>query len=665
MYVVFSVTDPHAGMVSVGDNKAKSRDPLQRHGRQLGAYMRAAEHKKEEEEKGVDLDDPDLPDSISREQAKLLKKNARLLHFIASPLLFSSRLKASQTDKETFSYLSNTPNDAWFLLFKNRLFDKFLAYLRDPARGIGMSLKYKPRGLNLDVDPKNTLNADGNEALLCKETLGGGRILIGVLIQNSTFCVKLYGFDSDNRLRLFQECQNLKTQTHTNSFNYDCMVHAIYDSLVARRDGLEDDTLLPIHQCVQSIVKHYETVAEPPHTRCWIKHFTDFRYESQIKDLAYNIKADSLYEHILTAQESLGVFAIPSESRGKKSGEKKLLVLIPQESSTIRLTSGKEDLNLGLGDTNTSYKVAILISNIADAQTWEFGLSYYIILVSQFINSPVSTLIKDSSSHVRSGNESFTNKSESLTNKAESLKTESLKADSLTKGGESLTTISVASSPSSDLGSVDWLEHRSRVSSQIFHAPDAKQERYRKTKVAAEKELHELLKCAVNSYRRDALVQKVLKPSMSKVSISLEVSYHSFLKDDFTYHHLVELQDDELSFNKNLLEDRSIFRLLQNWHSTPRYKKLLEFLKTKANLLIIHDINAESEMSDIAILTKRTAISGKPDKVSIVVLKRTKVYGLDVFAILKNQEEKHDVDHIQFWERILTLISVYVWERLS
>ena len=630
----------------MGDTKVRSRDPLQRHGRQLGAYMRAAEHKKEEEEKGVDLDDPDLPNSITREQAKLLKQNARLLHFIASPLLFSSKLKSSQTDKETFSYLSNTPNDAWFLHFKNHLFDKFLAYLRDKDRGIGMTLKYSPQGLNKDVDPKNTLNADDNEALLCKETVGGGHILIGVLIQNSTFCVKLYGFDSDNRLRLFQECQNLKTQTHTNSFNYDRMVHAIYTSLLAHRDGRRDDYVIPVHQCVQSIVKHYNSVAEPPHTRSWIKYFTDLTYVSKVKDQAYNIKAESLHEHILQAQESLGVFAIPSESKAKKSEE--LLVLIPQDPPSNRLVPGREpqDVILNLGDINTCYKIAIIVSSITDGRPGEFGLSYYIILVNQFINSPPSTLNKEVASLVRSRAESVTKVNESL-----------LKANA------SLTTISMASSPSPETDGMD--EHRSRVSSQIFHAYDAKQERYRKAKVAVEKELQELLKCALNSYHRDALVQKLLRPSMSKVSIGLEVSYHSFLRDDFKYQHLLELQGDDLSFNKNLLEDRSIFKLLLNWNSTPRFKKLLEYLKTKVTLLVINDINAEGDRSDIAILSKRTAILGKADKVSIVVLKRTKSYGLDVFAVLKNQAEKNDRDHVQFWERILTLISVYVWERLS
>ena len=154
---------PGSGAVHTDPDHARARDPIVRHCNQLSAYMRAAERANEDQKNKVDLDDPELPPTISREQAKLLKKNARLLHFIASPLLFSTKLKSSAADKETFSYLSSSPNDtaleepAWFLHFKNQLFEKFIAYLRDPARGIRMTLKYQPRGLSREVDVSNTL----------------------------------------------------------------------------------------------------------------------------------------------------------------------------------------------------------------------------------------------------------------------------------------------------------------------------------------------------------------------------------------------------------------------------------------------------------------------------------------------------------------------------
>lgn len=620
-YYVHLYDHYHPGTVKVSRDTMVSRDPIKRHGSQLGAYMRAFEQKKEEEENKVDLDDPDLPNKITREQAKLLKKNARLIHYIASPLLFSSKLKSSQTDKETFSYVSNTTNDlsleepAWFLHFKNQLFDNFILYLKDPARGINMTLKYEPRGINKDVEPRNTLNNDDNEALLCKETVGGGRILLGVLIQNSTFCVKLYGFDSDNRLKVFQECSNLKTHTHTNSFNYDWMVRAILDSLTAHRDSIKIKQTLPIHHCVQSVVKHYETVAEPPHTQCWIKQFSDLVYVSQAKQMEYNINPDSLHDYIVQNRDTLGyvgsLFTIPAhDTKGKKGDEGRLLVLVP-------------------GDFQANFKMAIIVSELSYISTWEFGLSYYIVLVKEFNSTPPATLLKEPS-YIRTKNESLT--------------------------------ISLASSPGSDEG-LELMDSRTRLSSQIFGAHNAKQELYGRAKMVAELELRELLQCAQKSYHRDALIQKLLRPPPGRITISLEQSYHSFLKDDFTYYHLCELEG-ELSFNKNLLEERSaIYRLLQDWNHS-RFKKLLEFLKSKVDVLIIRDPNAESDKGEIGILTKRTAMPGKSDKISIVVVKRTKYFNLDVFAILKSQEECRDSDHIAFWERILSLICVYVWERL-
>ena len=608
----------HPGILAVEGNQVRSRDPLNRHASQLGMYMRAANQKKEEEEIKVDLDDPDLPNNISCEQAKLLKKNARLMHYIASPLLFSSKLTSSQTDRETFSYVSNMSNDitleepAWFLHFKNQLFDRFIAYLREPARGINMTLKYLPRGLNKDVEVINTLNYDDNEALLCKETVGGGRILLGVLIQNSTFCVKLYGFDYDNRLRLFQECSNLKGLTHTNSFNYNWMVQAIYDSLVAHQKDFRVIQRLPVHYCVQSIVKHYETVPEPPHIKCWMKHFTDFTYSTP------NINPDNLHDYIVKNQDSFGLFTIPSETNtgSKKPEESKLLVLIPQDMQE---------------DFQDNYKLAIIVSELtlSKVSAWEFGLSYYVILTSKQFDSPSSTLLKEQL-YLRSRNESLTG--------------------------------SVASSAGSEDG-LSLFDTRSRVNSQFFNTLN-KQESYQTAKLRAEKELRELLERSVRSYHRDGLIQKLLRPPTTKNTISLELSYHgsSILKDDFNYRHLKELMGS-LSFLKNLLEERSsIYKLLQDW-TYPRFKKLLEFLKGKVDMLVILD-DESSDKGEIGLLSKRTQVPGKPEKVSLVVMKRTKFFNLDVFAVLKDQDECRDIDHIQFWERILSLICVYVWERL-
>ena len=609
----------HPGVLSEVVEKSRSRDPLKRHASQLGMYMRAANQKKEDEDNKVDLDDPDLPNNISCEQAKLLKKNARLMHYIASPLLFSSKLKCSETDKETFSYVSKTTNDitleepAWFLHFKNQLFDKFIAYLRDPARGINMTLKYEPsRGLNKEVEVRNTLNYDDNEALLCKETAGGGRILLGVLIQNSTFCVKLYGFDSDNRLRLFQECNNLKAHTHTNSFNYDWMVQAIYESLVAHQKDVRVNQRLPVHYCVQSVVKHYETIPEPPHTRCWMKHFTDFTYATP------SINPDSLHAYIVQNQDSFGLFTIPSDTNSgdKRPEESKLLVLVPQDMQD---------------DFQNNMKLAIIVSELTLSKTsaWEFGLSYYVILNNPFNNSPSSTLLKEQL-FLRSRN-------------------------------ESLTELSVASST----GSEDFMfDTRSRVNSQFFNALNAKQELYQKEKLRAEDALRDLLQRSVKSYHRDLLIKKLLRPPTTKNTISLELSYgSSVFKDEFTFRHLKELMSDDLSFNKNLLEERSsIYKLLQEW-TYPRFKKLLEFLKGKVDMSIILD-DESSDKGEIGLLTKRTQVVGKPEKVSLVVMKRTKFLNLDVFAVLKDQADCRDIDHIQFWERILSLICVYVWERL-
>ena len=610
----------HPGVLAVeGDKGVQSRDPLRRHARQLGLYMRAALQKKEEEENKVDLDDPDLPNNISCEQAKLLKKNARLMHYIASPLLFSSKLKSSETDKETFSYVSKTTNDitleepAWFLHFKNQLFDKFIAHLCDRDRGINMILKYEPsRGLNKDVEVSNTLNNDDNEALLCKETVGGGRILLGVLIQNSTFCVKLYGFDSDNRLRLFQECNNLKAHTHTNSFNYDWMVQSIYESLVAHQKDMRVNQRLPVHYCVQSVVKHYETVPEPPHIRCWMKHFTDFTYSTP------SINPDSLHAYIVQNQESFGLFTIPSESNpgDKRPEESKLLVLIPQD----------------LQDDQNNLRLAIIVSELTLSKTsaWEFGMSYYVILHYPFNSSPSSTIMRDT--YLRSRN-------------------------------ESLTELSVASSAGSEDG-MSLFDTRSRVNSQFFNALNAKQELYNKEKLRAEEYLRDLLQRSVKSYHRDGLIRKLLRPLGSKNTISLELSYSSnVFKDEFTFRNLKELMNGDLSFNKNLLEERSsIYKLLQDW-TYPRFKKLLEFLKGKVDMSIILD-DESSDKGEIGLLTKRTLVAGKPEKISLVVMKRTKFFNLDIFAVLKDQDECRDIDHVQFWERILSLICVYVWERL-
>ena len=392
------------------------------------------------------------------------------------------------------------------------------------------------------------------------------------------------------------------------------MVQSIYDSLIAHKEGARVKQILPIHHCVQSVVRHYESVAEPPHTRCWIKHFTDTRYTC--------VTAEGLFDYMVQNQEDLGVFTIPGcKKAGSKRGEEtKLLVLVPQD--------------LGQ-DPHCTYKFAIIVSELActdngDARSpRDFGLSFYIILVNQYLSTPPGTLLREQP-YIRTRN-------------------------------ESRTTVSSASSPGSiadDLSEI--YEYRPRINSQIFSAYEAKQKQdlYRRAKNAADAEIKEMLQLAQKSYNRDVLIQKLLRPPSSK----LELSYHGFLKDDFTSQNLQELID--LSYHRDLLEKgSSIRKLLQNW-TYSRYKKLLDFLRNKLDILIILD----DDKTEIGIITKKIPVSGRSDKTVIVILRLSKSQSpssLGFSAVVKSDHTgNQDADHVAFWEKILSLVCVYIWERM-
>eukprot|EP00116_Pleurobrachia_bachei_P000740 sb/3461002/ len=601
----------HPGLLRVKGSVTREREPIRRHGLQLARFMQCDEARKAEEETSVDLDDPDLPEMITREQAKQLKKNARLLHYVASPLLFSSKIRSLQTDKETYSYVSSkgsTSNldldhPAWFLAFKKRLLDKFLEYLKDPMRGIRMQLRYEAEGVGKEVHISQTLNDDDNESILCKDIPGGGRILLGVLIQNSTFCVKLYVLNSDNRLQVFQECSFLMTHTHSYSFSYDWMVHSIYDSLV-RNDETSDD-ILPIHHCVTCVVKRYEISPEPPHTRCWIKELTGIGVPCTLRTC--DVPARKLFEHMVLNKDSLGLFTV----EGAKGS--KLMVLIIQNRIN-------------------NYKFALVISDVNQKERFkDYYISCYLILAKHLNSPPLSSLSKESL-YVRSRN-------------------------------ESMTTISTASTSPGSIRTDDGEVHlvRPRMNSEIYrNEAESKRELYAKARLVAEEELRSLFEASQRSYRRSDLVQCLVR-CQPRSSIALELSANFSKTEQFSSAQLAELEMN-LSVRQGLVQQgSSIHWLFQKWE-TGRYKKLLDFLKEKSRVEAM-SIVMDPDKSEVAVLTNTQRIPGRVEKVAIVVL-RHQGQKLNVSAIMKSELESEDNFYVSFWERVLSLICVYVWERL-
>ena len=344
--------------------------------------MSASKRKEEDMCSQVNLSELDSNALITKEQAKTLRKNARLLHYIASPLLFSPKLKASLVDKETFAYVTNSSSPRaisdephWFIHFKKQLFDKFISYLKDATVGVvHMVLLYEGDNRGSEVEVSKTFNDDNNEALLFKET-EGGKILLGVIIQNSTFCVKLYGFDADQSndcLKLFQECTNLKIQTHTNSFNYDWMIHSIYDSIKESYDPSKAKLRLPVHQCLKAVVEHYDQIPEPPHIRSWLKRNTDFTWTCNTKYMLPNFRVSSIFDYLIENKEDFGLTLLRESKHQDSSKNKELLVL-------------------QLKDKIADYKLAIFLSKMAeDTDPLQAKVTYYIVLANQYINSPLT-----------------------------------------------------------------------------------------------------------------------------------------------------------------------------------------------------------------------------------------------------------------------------------
>ena len=160
------------------------------------------------------------------------------------------------------------PETKWFLKLKDQLLEKFVNYLQGSA--IGMKQIYQGKGTEEDVDD--------DESLLYKHT-SGGIIIVHVMVQSTTFCVKLYGYENQmstfkDIVRFARECSDLKMQTHTNSFHYDWMAHSVYDELKSHDDPggvsvVDRDKSFPLLNCIQDMIDFYQYI--PPFVRCWVK----------------------------------------------------------------------------------------------------------------------------------------------------------------------------------------------------------------------------------------------------------------------------------------------------------------------------------------------------------------------------------------------------------
>ena len=212
------------------------------------------------------------------------------------------------------------------------------------------------------------------------------------------------------------------------------------------------------------------------------------------------------------------------------------------------------------------------------------------------------------------------------------------------------------------------LQTRPRMNSQIFHQ-GLKQELYHRAVAVAETEITTLLKHAYNVHYRDILVRKLTSRNPAGGTLSLERSYHNFTsrEDIFTFENLRELL--ELSFSTNLLNRRThIYKIIRQC-SASRYKKLITYLKSKTSIVTTSDGSVESAtlsrntFNNVAIAIKRTPTPCNKQKISMVIMKHN-TNSLDIFAVVKNKEDVADQEHIDFWEKILTWICVFVWEKL-